>query len=61
MSNLINSVAWQKIKNALNDDRNELVEKLIDKESPEVRGQIKQIDDVLDRYPESILAIKEDE
>ncbi|NCP63155.1 MAG: hypothetical protein GW836_00650 [Paraglaciecola sp.] len=61
MSQLIHSAAWLKIKAALESDRKDLVEQLVRQDNPEVRGSIKQIDDILDRYPAHILAIKEEE
>lgn len=58
MSDIRNTGAWKKIAKQLNKDRAELVDQLIlsrdEKDADRVRGQIAQIDDILESYPRLI-------
>lgn len=55
-ANLLYSAAWRKMKKLLDDDRQDLVTQLINQrshdESMELRGRIKQIDQILERFPQ---------
>lgn len=55
MKSFIHSAAWRATVKALKSDRDDLVEKLVTQrghdESMVTRGQIIQIDNILERYP----------
>lgn len=57
-ANLLYSAAWRKMKKLLDDDRQDLVTQLINQrshdESMELRGRIKQIDQILERFPQTL-------
>lgn len=60
----VTTSTWVKIKKQLVDDRHDLVEQLIqsntEKQSDQLRGKIKQIDDILDGYPARLTQTESD-
>jgi len=64
MKHFIHSPAWLKLKKHLAEDRADLVNQLINQrghdESMITRGRIQMIDDILERYPQTLGDKEED-
>ena len=60
----VTTSTWIKVKKQLREDRQDLVEQLIqskiEKEADQLRGKIQQIDDILDGYPARLTQTESD-